>query len=98
MRAAIERRIAEIELQVAALRPPAPHDELLAWAHWTTDEELEFLEGVAKRGVCGVEPSADEQLRWIEIEAGATRRMLAGEPNCTERNRWRDAAVSRWPI
>jgi hypothetical protein len=97
MRTAIEKRLDVLERQVAALRPAAPSDEPLAWARWSTDAELEFLEGVAERAAYGVEPSAAERLRWIEVEAGATRKMLAGEPDDLEKSRLeREVAASRW--
>jgi hypothetical protein len=52
------------------------------------DAELAWLEQVAARAhFDDVEPSEEEQLRMIEIETSARRRMLAGDPMVGERCR-----------
>ena len=100
-RSAIERRLGEIETAVARVVPVRPEiGEALAWAAWATDCELMFLRGVCDRATCGIEPTPDECLHVIEIEAGCTRKMLAGEPDDIERRRLeREAERERtgWP-
>ena len=87
-KSAVEKRIAGLEAAVARVVPVRPEiGEALAWAAWATAGELVFLRGVCDRAACGVEPTPDECLHVIEIEAGCTRKMLAGEPDHFERSR-----------
>ena len=78
--AALERRLRAIEARRAQ---PAPPGTMPAWAHWVRHEEIDELEDLYRRVADGEhEPTEADELRCIEIEAGATRRMLAGEaPN-----------------
>jgi hypothetical protein len=79
-RAAIERRLAEIEGQIAELRPPAS-GAVPEWLPWVTDRELDELEELFRRWEQHDSPPSDsERLRVIAIEANALARMAAGEP------------------
>jgi hypothetical protein len=69
---------------------PAPSglEEALAWARWASDEDLDWLEGLASRCVhLDHEPTQQEQAKWLSIEADAIVRMLAGEPDVIEQGR-----------
>ncbi len=74
--ASLARRLAELE----ASRRPAP-GEASGWLAFATRGDLEQLEALlepieaGERAATGV-----DQLLVLEIEARATRRMLAGKP------------------
>ena len=54
---------------------------LPAWVRWARHEEVDELEDLYRAVEDGEhEPTEVDELRCIEIAAGATRRMLAGEP------------------
>ena len=75
---ALERRLRAIEARLAPLRPPAPAS---AWLSWVDVDDLDWAEGVLYEAELGTrEVTEQDLLRFIEIEAAATRRMLAGEP------------------
>ena len=74
-----EKHVASLEHRVALLGPSLPGDQF-AWIAWTADDELDCLEQIGRRlAYEDIALTVDDQLRWLEIEAGATRRMLAGE-------------------
>jgi hypothetical protein len=74
---AIGRRLRALERRLAPLRPPA----VPAWIRWTTHAELDDLEERYRLAAeAGRELTELDVLRVIEVEAAATRRMLAGEP------------------
>ena len=76
--AALARRLAELEARRA--QPPAP-GILPAWVRWARHEEVDELEALYRAIEEGErEVTEGDELRCIEIAAGATRRMLAGEP------------------
>jgi hypothetical protein len=80
--AAADRRLAELEAEVAKLIPPAPAASLPEWVGWTTNEELDELERLYRREA-EEGPEAITQAdvaRVLAIECQATARMLAGEP------------------
>jgi hypothetical protein len=77
MAGAIARRLAAIEARLAPLRPRPATPEALAWLGWVSCDDLVWLEGLLREDR---EPTELERVRVIEIEASATRRMLAGEP------------------
>lgn len=78
-RTAIERRLAELEAQIAAISPPQEPGAEHAWISWTTDSELDELEALFRRHAeDGTEPSDAEQLRALAIYATATARMING--------------------
>ena len=83
MNAALQRRLAQIEEQLAVLAPTPPGlDEALAWTAWTSDADLEWLEQLAWRmAYQDHEPTPAEQARWLSIEAAALHAMLEGEPD-----------------
>lgn len=60
--AQLERRLREIEAEVAKLAPPCPAPE---WLSWTTNEELDWLEKMFRDlDASGVsEPTQADQLR-----------------------------------
>ena len=75
---ALERRLRVIEARRA--QPPAPGAPP-AWLRWATGEEVDALEAMLGEIEDGEhEPTEVDTLLCIEIEARATRRMLAGEP------------------
>ena len=77
-RAAIERKSAEIEAQIAAISPPLEPGAEHAWISWTTDSELGEREALFRRHAeDGTEPSDAEQLRALAIAANASSRMAA---------------------
>jgi hypothetical protein len=87
-RAEIERQLAALEVEVARIAPPkSDSDNPLAWAAWLTNDELEFAENVARLAVSGDDLRPAEYARWIEVQAGAIRRMLNGEPTDVEKSR-----------
>jgi hypothetical protein len=56
-------------------------DNPFAWFAWLPDEDLMWIEGVIERAhVHGIQPTPEEWAKWLGLEAGAIRRMLAGEP------------------
>jgi hypothetical protein len=76
--ARLAARLVGIEASVARLRPRelgAP----FAWLRWSTLDELLDLERLSEAVHHGHELTAAEQLRAVECEVAATRRMLAGE-------------------
>ena len=75
---AIERRLAELEVQIAAISPPPEPGAEHAWISWTTDSELDELEAFCsdRHAEDGTEPSDAEQLRALAIYATATARMI----------------------
>jgi hypothetical protein len=74
-RAAIERRIAEVERQVSALSP-APAG--LEWIAALTDDELDELEELYRRHAeAGTAPSDAERLWALSIYTAALARMVA---------------------
>jgi hypothetical protein len=77
--AQLAKKLAEVEAAVAKLAPPVQAPE---WAHYTTDEELDWLEKtyreLADSG--GTEPTQADQLRVWSIYAAATARMVEAEP------------------
>jgi hypothetical protein len=76
MASAISRRLRDLERRLAPLRPRA-----LDWIAWMTNAELDDLEEQYRLAAeDGREPTPMDVLRAIEVEAAATRRMLAGEP------------------
>ena len=75
---ALARRLAELEARRA--RPPVP-GVAPEWLHWATGEEIEALEVVYFAVETGEREATEaDLLLCIEVEAAATRRMLAGEP------------------
>ena len=83
MTAAIERRLEQIEAQLAVLAPkPTELDDALVWVAWLSRDDLSWLEELYRRlAEGGGEPTTQERARCLAIEAGAIRRMLAGEPD-----------------
>jgi hypothetical protein len=82
-RAVLERRLDAIAAEVAALQPMAPADpgnNPFAWLAWLHTGDLMWIEGVIERGNLGIELTPEERAQWLALEAGAIRRMLAGEP------------------
>ena len=76
--ATIARRIAELEARLVPLRPPAPGAPP-PWLAFATRDELVELEALLELIEGGErEPTEVDRLRCIEIEARATRAMLAG--------------------
>ena len=78
--AALQRRLAQIEGQLAALVPaPSGLEEALAWARRASDDELEWLEQLASRCAhLDHEPTPQEQARWLAIEFGLHRAHAGG--------------------
>jgi hypothetical protein len=78
MTAALARRIAELEARRGVPREPGAAP---AWLRWATGDEVDQLEQLYRAVETGArEPTESDQLLCIEVEAAATRLMLAGEP------------------
>ena len=76
--AALARRLAELEARRSQQQPGV----LPAWVRWARYEDVDTLEDLYRRVADGEhEPTEVDTLLCIEIEARATRRMLAGEPS-----------------
>ena len=76
--ASLARRLAELEARRAS---PPPPGGLPAWVRWASHEEVDELEELYRAIETGEREATEvDELRCIEIAAGATRRMLAGEP------------------
>ena len=75
MSSTTDKRLRDLEGRYPVpLRPPP-------WLHWTTHAELDLLEAMYQLAEDeDRELTPMDLLRQIEIEAVATRRMLAGEP------------------
>ena len=75
--ATLERRLRAIEARRAQPRPGvAP-----GWLRWATGEEIDVIEALLGEIEDGIREATElDALLGIEIEARATRRMLAGEP------------------
>ena len=75
--AALARRIADLEVRRG--RPPLP-GVAPEWLRWAIGEEVDALEALCGEIETGARAATEiDRLRVIEIEAAATRRMLAGE-------------------
>jgi hypothetical protein len=77
---ALDRRLVELEAQLALPRPKADLEALCPWLRWVSHDDLDWLEQLYRSMEHGAEPSEVDRLRAVEIEARATRAMLAGEP------------------
>ena len=78
--AAIARRLADLEARLEPLRPSAPGAPP-PWLAWASRGELLELETLLEPIEADErDPTEVDQLLALEIEARATRRMLAGEP------------------
>jgi hypothetical protein len=87
-RIALERRLSALALEVAALQPKQPDaDNPFAWVAWLDNTDLRWVEGLLERRALGLEPTHEEQARWISLEAGAIVQMLAGAPDDITRKR-----------
>jgi hypothetical protein len=83
MSVALQRRLEQIEAELAKLMPaPSEQDEAAAWLAWVSHDDLDWLEQVHRRCVEADEAlTPREQARYLAIEADAIQRMLAGEPD-----------------
>ena len=73
--ARLTARMAILEGTLARLRPPAPGDGAHGWLRWASLDELMDLERLTEAEHRGHELSPAEQLRAVESEVAATRRM-----------------------
>jgi hypothetical protein len=76
MAGGIGRRLIELERRLPVPRSRAPCARL-PWLGRVPNDDLVWMENVLGHG----EMTESDRLRFIEIEAAATRRMLAGWPS-----------------